>query len=161
MNGSAWLIFTAVIEAASIFRGQQQLQKHLTVFHEQWHLGCLRPERHRDWGTTLELLNGKLVWIRKFCSLSLLPKSMKMYWSGTWDLWGEHVSGSEVNLGHYSAFRRRVALLLTSKRDRKCGMHVGGRSPRLKRGRSCEGYTVQLHKGQRSFQLNQTSKHRG
>lgn len=71
------------------------------------------------------------------------------------------MSESEVNLGHYSAFRRWVALLLTSKRDCKCGMYVDGRSPRLKRGRSCEGYTAQLHEGQRSFQLNQTSKHRG
>lgn len=39
-------------------------------------------------------------------------------------------------------------------------MYVDGRSPRLKRGRSCEGYAAQLHKGQRSFQLNQTSKQR-
>ncbi len=52
-----------------------------------------------------------------------------------------------------------MALLLTSKRD--CGMYVDGRSPRLKRGRSCEGYRAQLHEGQRSFQLNETSKHRG
>lgn len=51
VNGRAWLIFTAVIEAVGIFRGQQQLQKHLTVFHEQWHPGCLRTERHRDCGT--------------------------------------------------------------------------------------------------------------
>lgn len=48
VNGSAWLISTAVIEAARIFRGQQQLQKHLMVFHEQWHLGCLRSERRRS-----------------------------------------------------------------------------------------------------------------
>lgn len=47
VNGSAWLISTAVIEAARIFRGQQQLQKHLMVFHEQWHSGCLRSERRR------------------------------------------------------------------------------------------------------------------
>lgn len=32
-----------------------------------------------------------------------------------------------------------MALLLTSERDRECGMYVDGRSPRLKRGRSCEG----------------------
>lgn len=71
------------------------------------------------------------------------------------------MSESEVNPGPYSAFRRRVALLLNSKRDCECGMYVDGRSWRLKRGRSYEGYTAQLHKGQRSFQLNQTSKHRG
>lgn len=50
VNGSAWLISAAVIEAARIFRGRQQLQKHLMVFHEQWHLGCLRSERRRSRG---------------------------------------------------------------------------------------------------------------
>lgn len=51
---------------------------------------------------------------------------------------------------------------LLRKRDCKRGMYVDGHSPRLKRGRSCEGGSAaQLHKGQRSFQLNETSKHRG
>lgn len=74
------------------------------------------------------------------------------------DIWGEHVAESGANWWHCWAFWRRAALLLTSERDCECGMYVDGRSPRLKRGRSCEGYATQLHKGQRSFQLNQTSK---
>lgn len=52
VNGSAWLIFTAVINATSIFRGRQQLQKHVTVFSEQWHTGRLRPEQHCVRGAT-------------------------------------------------------------------------------------------------------------
>lgn len=96
MNGSARLIFTAVIKAACIFRGRQQLQKHLTVFHEQWHSGCLRPEQDRDWGTTLKSLNGKLVWLLKLCFLSVLPE--KYLWRCTAAELGLFEEGMCLNL---------------------------------------------------------------
>lgn len=150
MNGSARLIFTAVIEAVSIFRGQQQLQKHLTVFHEQWHLGCLRLERHRDWGTTLKLLNVKLLWILKFGFLSLLPgtrlwrcaggirgtfeESMCLNLKSTWDI--TQPSGDEW---HCFLLRREIAsaecMLAVVPRDWSEVGHVRGTQHSFTRGR--------------------------